>query len=224
MKNSVLIIAAHPDDEVLGCGGSIAKFSKEGIKVTVAFLADGESSRGNSKNYDDLILNRRQNAKKALNILGCNSIEFLDYPDNRLDSIDLLTIVKSVETLIDKYKPYTIFTHFQNDLNIDHQITHKAVMTACRPQPNFCVKKMFFFEVPSSTEWNTRESFISNYYIDITTTLNAKIKSLGHYKTEMRKYPHPRSIKAIENLAHYRGSSVGLKAAEAFIVGRIIIE
>jgi LmbE family N-acetylglucosaminyl deacetylase len=224
MKNSVLIIAAHPDDEVLGCGGSIAKFSKEGIKVTVAFLADGESSRGNSKNYDDLILNRRQNAKKALNILGCNSIEFLDYPDNRLDSIDLLTIVKSVETLIDKYKPYTIFTHFQNDLNIDHQITHKAVMTACRPQPNFCVKKMFFFEVPSSTEWNTGESFIPNYYIDITTTLNAKIKSLGHYKTEMRKYPHPRSIKAIENLAHYRGSSVGLKTAEAFIIGRIIIE
>ena len=165
MKNSVLIIAAHPDDEVLGCGGSIAKFSKEGIKVTVAFLADGESSRGNSKNYDDLILNRRQNAKKALNILGCNSIEFLDYPDNRLDSIDLLTIVKSVETLIDKYKPYTIFTHFQNDLNIDHQITHKAVMTACRPQPNFCVKKMFFFEVPSSTEWNTGESFIPNYSI-----------------------------------------------------------
>lgn len=224
MKNSVLIIAAHPDDEVLGCGGSIAKFSKEGIKVTVAFLADGESSRGNSKNYDNLILKRRQNAKKALNILGCSSIEFLDYPDNRLDSIDLLTLVKSVEKLIYKYKPLTIFTHFQNDLNIDHQITHKAVMTACRPQPNFCVKNMFFFEVPSSTEWNTRESFIPNYYIDITKSLNTKIKSLGHYNTEMRKYPHPRSIKAIENLAHYRGSSVGLKAAEAFIAGRIIIE
>lgn len=218
----IFVVAAHPDDEVLGCGGSIAKFSKAGIKVTVAFLTDGESSRGKLKNYDNLILKRRQNAKKALNILGCNSIEFLDYPDNRLDSIDLLDIVKEIEKLIDKFKPQIIFTHYMHDLNIDHQIAHKAVITASRPQPNHIVNELIFFEIPSSTEWNLNKSFMPNYFVDISNTLSNKIKALKYYQKEMRPYPHPRSIKSIKNLSYYRGTTIGCKSAEAFIIGRKI--
>ena len=143
MKNSnstVVVFAAHPDDDILGCGGTIAKLTQEGSKVHIVFLADGESSRGDIADINSLIQQRKQNAKKALKILGCDSIEFLDFPDNRLDSLDLLDVVKKIEGFIDAYKPYTIFTHYAHDLNIDHQITHNAVVTACRPQPGHCVK------------------------------------------------------------------------------------
>ena len=222
MKKTFLIIAAHPDDDVLGCGGTIAKLTKKGFKVHVLFLADGESSRSNIKNIKNLIQKRKQNAKKALKILGCESVEFLDYADNRLDSLDLLEIVKSIENLIDIHKPHTIFTHYAHDLNIDHQIANKAVVTACRPQNNNPVKEILFFEVPSSSEWNLSKSFEPNYFIDITNTLSLKVKALNIYKNEMRAYPHPRSIKAIESLSFWRGSTIGFKAAEAFIVGRKI--
>ena len=222
MKKSILVVAAHPDDEVLGCGGTIAKLSNKGFNINVVFLSDGESSRENLKNIHKLNANRRSNAKKALNILGCNSIEFLDYPDNRLDSIDLLDIVKEIEKLIDKFKPQIIFTHYMHDLNIDHQIAHKAVITASRPQPNHIVNELIFFEIPSSTEWNLNKSFMPNYFVDISNTLTNKIKALKYYQKEMRPYPHPRSIKSIKNLSYYRGTTIGCKSAEAFIIGRKI--
>ena len=221
-KKTVLIFAAHPDDDVLGCGGTIAKLAKLGFKIHVVFLSDGESSREGILNIDNLIKKRRQNAKKALKILGCQSIKFLDFADNRLDSLDLLDIVKRIENFIDVYKPYTIFTHYLHDLNIDHQITHKAVVTACRPQPQSQVKELLFFEVPSSTEWNLTKAFMPNYFIDISGTLHLKKKALNVYKNEMKSFPHPRSIKAIEYLSYYRGSTVGCEAAEAFIIGRKI--
>ena len=218
-KKTVLIFAAHPDDDILGCGGTIAKFVKQGFKTHVVFLSEGESSREGILNIDNLINERKQNAKKALKILGCTSIEFLDFPDNRLDSIDLLNVVKKVEYYIDTYKPSTVLTHYAYDLNIDHQITHKAVVTACRPQPNCPVKELLFFEIPSSTEWNLSNAFMPNYYVDISKTLFLKKKALKIYKNEMRLFPHPRSIQAIENLSNYRGSSIGCKAAEAFLIG-----
>lgn len=218
----ILVVAAHPDDDVLGCGATLAKLRQEGSKVHIVFLADGESSRGDVKDINSLIQQRRQNAKNALKILGCDSIEFLDFPDNRLDSLDLLDIVKKIESLINEYKPYTIFTHYAYDLNIDHQITHNAVVTACRPQPGHCVKELLFFEVPSSTEWNLSKIFMPNYFVDISSTLSLKIDALSAYKNEMKSFPHPRSFKAVESLAYYRGSSSGLGAAEAFILGRII--
>ena len=225
MKNSnstVVVFAAHPDDDILGCGGTIAKLTQEGSKVHIVFLADGESSRGDITDINSLIQQRKQNAKKALKILGCDSIEFLGFPDNRLDSLDLLDVVKKIEGFIDAYKPYTIFTHYAHDLNIDHQITHNAVVTACRPQPGHCVKELLFFEVPSSTEWNLSKAFMPNYFVDISSTLSLKIDALNAYKNEMKSFPHPRSIKAIESLSYYRGASSGCKAAEAFIIGRKI--
>ena len=225
MKNSnstVVVFAAHPDDDILGCGGTIAKLTQEGSKVHIVFLADGESSRDDITDINSLIQQRKQDAKKALKILGCDSIEFLDFPDNRLDSLDLLDVVKKIEGFIDAYKPYTIFTHYAHDLNIDHQITHNAVVTACRPQPGHCVKELLFFEVPSSTEWNLSKAFMPNYFVDISSTLSLKIDALNAYKNEMKSFPHPRSIKAIESLSYYRGASSGCKAAEAFIIGRKI--
>ena len=225
MKNSnstVVVFAAHPDDDILGCGGTIAKLTQEGSKVHIVFLADGESSRNDITDINSLIQQRKQNAKKALKILGCDSIEFLGFPDNRLDSLDLLDVVKKIEGFIDAYKPYTIFTHYAHDLNIDHQITHNAVVTACRPQPGHCVKELLFFEVPSSTEWNLSKAFMPNYFVDISSTLSLKIDALNAYKNEMKSFPHPRSIKAIESLSYYRGASSGCKAAEAFIIGRKI--
>ena len=225
MKNvnsTVVIFAAHPDDDILGCGGTIAKLTQEGSKVHVVFLADGESSRDDIADIDNLILQRKQNAKKALKILGCDSIEFINFPDNRLDSLDLLDVVKRIEGFIDAYKPYTVITHYQHDLNIDHQITHNAVVTACRPQPGYCVKELLFFEVPSSTEWNLSNAFMPNCYVDISSTLSLKIEALNTYKNEMKSFPHPRSIKAIESLSYFRGASSGCGAAEAFIIGRKI--
>ena len=225
MKNvngTVVIFAAHPDDDILGCGGTIAKLTQEGLKVHVVFLADGESSRDEIADIDNLILQRKQNAKNALKILGCDSIEFINFPDNRLDSLDLLDVVKRIEGFIDVYKPYTVITHYKHDLNIDHQITHNAVVTACRPQPGYCVKELLFFEVPSSTEWNLSNAFMPNYYVDISSTLSLKIEALNEYKNEMKSFPHPRSIKAIESLSYYRGASSGCGAAEAFIIGRKI--
>ena len=222
LNSTIVIFAAHPDDDILGCGGTIAKLIQQGSKVHVVFMADGESSREDIVDIDNLILQRKQNAKKALKILGCDSIVFFDFPDNRLDSIELLDLVKRIEKIIDVYKPGTIFTHYAYDLNIDHQITHNAVVTACRPQPKYCVKELLFFEVPSSTEWNLTEAFMPNYFVDISSTLSLKIEALNVYKNEMKSFPHPRSIKAIESLSYYRGASSGCEAAEAFIIGRKI--
>ncbi len=223
MKNinsTVVIFAAHPDDEVLGCGGTIAKLTQQGSRVHVVFLADGESSRDDIIGIDNLILQRKKNASDALKVLGCTSVDFLDCPDNRLDSLDLLDIVKKIEGFIKTYKPIKVFTHYAHDLNIDHQITHKAVVTACRPQPGFCVKELLFFEVPSSSEWGLFKTFSPNYFEDISDTLSLKIDALNIYKNELQPFPHPRSIKAVESLAYYRGASSGCKAAEAFIIGR----
>ena len=225
MKNvnsTVVIFAAHPDDEVLGCGGTIAKLTQQGSRVHVVFLADGESSRDDTVDIDNLILQRKKNAREALKVLGCTSIDFLDFPDNRLDSLDLLDIVKKIEGFINVYKPIKVFTHYAHDLNIDHQITHNAVVTACRPQPEYCVKELLFFEVPSSTEWGLFKTFSPNYFVDISNTLSLKIDALNAYKNELQPFPHPRSIKAVESLACYRGASSGCRAAEAFIIGRKI--
>jgi len=221
--NKAIIFAAHPDDEILGCGGTMAKMAKEGVEVHVVFFADGESSRGSPNNLIDLIKTRKNNAIKACELVGCSSVDFLGMPDNRLDSLDLLEIVKKVEHFIELHKPHQVFTHYDDDLNIDHQIVNKAVITACRPQPGQSVKELYFFEIPSSTEWGLKNLFNPNCFFDISNTLHLKLDAMSEYKNELKEYPHPRSIKSIEALTLLRGSSVGLKAAEAFILARKIV-
>lgn len=230
MTSSIGIIVAHPDDEVLGCGGTIARFAKEGYQIQVIFLADGETSRSTNNNshidYDDCLWKRLISAEKALSILGDVSIQAHSLPDNRLDGIDILDIIHIIEKYIEQYTPRIIFTHHSGDVNIDHRIVHDAVVAACRPQPDYPVKELLFFEVPSSTEWRpagSMDMFNPNLFIDISDTLHLKLEAMKCYHSELREFPHPRSIKAIEALATWRGATAGLPAAEAFIIGRKII-
>jgi LmbE family N-acetylglucosaminyl deacetylase len=219
---TILVIAAHADDEALGCAGTMAKHVEAGDKVHVIFMTNGVGSRSATSVSD--IKHRQAVAQKAADILGITSTEYFDFPDNKMDTVPLLDIVKSIENVINEIQPEIIYTHHVGDLNIDHQITHKAVMTACRPQPGFCVREIYAFEVLSSTEWQTPGyfPFIPNVYIDISSQIEKKQKALESYSEEMRQSPHSRSIKNVVHFDAYRGNSVGLNYAEAFILLRRI--
>jgi LmbE family N-acetylglucosaminyl deacetylase len=224
--DNVLVIVAHPDDEVLGCGGTIAKHVAEGDAVKTIILADGVSSRSTREDINhEQIQARRNNAIKANKILGVNDVSFYEYVDNRMDGVNLLDVIKDVESEIESFQPSIIYTHHVGDVNIDHKVVHNAVITACRPKPGFCVKELLFFEVLSSTEWRPSSSgmqFSPSCFVDIADTMQKKIEALRAYADEMCEFPHPRSIKACECLAYWRGASVGLNAAEAFELGRLI--
>lgn len=224
MTQSILILAAHPDDEVLGCGGTIAKLADQGAIVHVAFLADGVFSRaGDMVAQREELGVRRTAAHKACDILGVKSVSFGDFPDNRMDTVALLDIIKALEELIVAHQPEVVFTHHAGDVNIDHRRIHEAVVTACRPQCGHPVKTLLCFEVPSSTEWQLPGSapvFAPNWFVDISGTLDRKLAALDVYAAELRDWPHPRSRQAVEHLAHWRGATVGADAAEAFMLGR----
>ncbi len=197
-NNTVLVVAAHADDEVLGCGGTIAKHAASGDKVFILILADGVTSRmvGKEKNKEQLEL-RKKAAKAAAHLLGASLLEMLDFPDNRMDSVDLLDVVKIIESNIKAVLPNIVYTHHSSDVNIDHRIVHDAAIAACRPQPGVTVRRLLFFEVPSSTEWrpgSSLKSFSPDYFVDISETIELKNKALAHYDSEMRAFPHPRSI------------------------------
>jgi len=216
--NKILIIVAHPDDEALGCGATIAKHIKNGDRAQVVFLADGFSSRDDSDNRD-------VSAEKSSKILGCEKPIFLNFPDNQLDAVPLLEIVKKLEEVINNFQPNIIYTHHFGDLNIDHQITHKAVMTACRPQPNFCVKEIYSFETLSATHWQSSSmgnAFIPNCFVNVNGFMSKKIEALQCYDNEMRAAPHARSYESVENLAKFRGGLAGIKVAEGFFIERLV--
>lgn len=228
-NDSVLVVAAHPDDEVLGCGGTIARFANEGRSVHVLLLADGENARAladGSGVAADAVYARNAAAEKACHILGCASVECLNMPDNRMDTLALLDVVKEIEKRIVDYAPGSVLTHHGNDVNVDHKVTQEAVIVACRPTPGHPVAELLFFETMSSSEWRPPGlgyGFEPNYFVDISDTLSIKNLALDVYRKEMREYPHPRSKFAIESLARWRGATVGVAAAEAFVLGRKII-
>jgi LmbE family N-acetylglucosaminyl deacetylase len=227
MFQSILILAAHPDDEVLGCGGTIAKLADQGAIVHVAFLADGVFSRvGDVVAQQEEVHVRRAAANKACSILRVKSVSFGEFPDNRMDTVALLDITKALEGLIAEYKPEVVFTHHAGDVNIDHRRMHEAVITACRPQCGHPVKTLLCFEVPSSTEWQLPGSapvFAPNWFVNISDTLERKLAALDAYAAELRAWPHPRSRQAVEHLARWRGATVGVDAAEAFMLGRQLV-
>jgi N-acetylglucosamine malate deacetylase 1 len=224
MPNSILVVAAHPDDEAFGCGGTMANLADQGNDVHVAFLADGVSARGAvGAALQAELTARRAAARAAADILGVRSVTFSDLPDNRMDTVALLDVIGIVEALVAQHEPDTVITHHGNDLNIDHQLTHQAVVTACRPQPGHLVRTLLSFEVPSSTEWQVpgaSGAFAPNWWSNIATTLERKLLALGAYAAELRPWPHPRSPEAVEHLARWRGASVGMEAAEAFTLER----
>ncbi len=224
MKNkTIFIIAAHPDDEILGCGGTIAKLAKEN-KIIVLILGEGMISRG-LKNGEELLKKLREHSRQAQGLIGIKKSYFETFPDNSFDSIPLLEIVQKIETYIDKIQPDIIFTHHHSDLNIDHRITFQAVLTCLRPQPNNKHPDIYSFEIPSSTDWQIMTGdriFKPNVFIDISDTIRLKIEALKLYKSEMREYPHSRSLKGVEIMAQDWGRKMGKDYVEAFEMIRSI--
>lgn len=224
----ILVVAAHPDDEILGCGGAIAKHASAGDEVHVVIMAEGLTSRAAQRNTQALggeLADLADTARKANALLGVASVTLHGLPDNRMDSLDLLDVIKLVEQEVARVQPAVVYTHHANDLNIDHRIINESVLTACRPQPGHPVRRVLFFEVASSSEWrygNQAVAFAPNWFVDISDVLALKLRALDCYQSEMRAWPHARSIKALEHLARWRGASIGIDAAEAFVLGRNI--
>jgi LmbE family N-acetylglucosaminyl deacetylase len=230
LEGNVLVVAAHPDDEVLGCGGTIARMADAGQSVHVLLFADGENSRaaGDGASVTTAaVVARNAAAERACRTLRCASVECLTLPDNRMDGQILIDVVKEIEERIVRYVPKIVLTHHGGDVNVDHRVVHQAVIVACRPVPGHPVNELLFFEIPSSTEWRPPglgDSFVPNYFVDISTTLDRKMSALESYASELRDFPHPRSRLAIEALARWRGATVGVAAAEAFVLGRKIVK
>ncbi|MEO7423949.1 MAG: PIG-L deacetylase family protein [Fibrobacteria bacterium] len=227
MKKTVLIVAAHPDDEVLGCGATMARHAQRGDKVHVHILAEGLTSRDPERDRArrKAGLSRLEAAaRKANAILGAVDTTLHAFPDNRMDTVPLLEVIKSVEAVITKLRPAIIYTHHAGDVNIDHRVVHQAVETVCRPLPGHALEALLCFEVPSSTEWrlpSPEAVFAPNWFVDVSDTLGVKLRALRAYASEMRPWPHPRSLKAVEHLARWRGATAGWDAAEAFVLGRM---
>lgn len=228
MENKILFVVAHPDDEVLGCGGTVAKMVAEGSSVSCLFMGCGKSSRYDKKNQTKIEEEQtvlKKEVSEAAKILGINKIFFEDFPDQKYDTVPFLDLVKSVEKVKNAIKPDVIFTHYSGDLNLDHQLTSRAVLTATRPISGESVKSIYFFETPSSTEWGLHQSgncFSPNVFVDISPVFDKKIRALSAYKSESREYPHPRSSENIEVVAKRWGAVVGKEKVEAFILVRKI--
>jgi LmbE family N-acetylglucosaminyl deacetylase len=222
-NHAALVVAAHPDDEVLGCGGTVKKLCDQGFDVKVAFMTDGESSRSNV-DIAPLIERRREAAERASEILGSNVIHWGDFPDNGMDAIPLLTVVKRVEQIIRDTSPSIVLTHWHGDLNVDHQVVARAVVTATRPQIGSTVKRVLAFEIPSSSEWafGLPNQFVPNTFVAVDSTFSAKLQALECYSSELRHPPHPRSMESITATALKCGHSVGYRYAEAFVLIRSV--
>ena len=221
MKKQILVVAAHSDDEALGCAGTILKHVANGDQVHLVFLADGTSARPDGAGEK---ANRIECSATAADLMGVSSVTQFDFPDNAMDTVPLIQIVQAIETKVAEISPAVVYTHFHNDLNIDHAICNRAVLTACRPQPGRSVKTILAFEVLSSTEWvdSTSSAFIPNTFVDISDQMDAKLKVLEAFGDEMRPSPHSRSMEGVQHLAGYRGHSVGVEYAEAFVLIRSI--
>ena len=223
----VLVCAAHPDDEVLGCGGVMAMHADRGDIVNVVFVADGVTSRGSEdRNLAAEGTARRTAAEEAAEVLGARTPISMDFPDQRLDSVSLLVVTQAIEKLMQELRPEIVYTHHAGDLNRDHRIVTQAVLTATRPYTGQTVLSIYGYEVLSSTEWTfgaQADAFRPVRFVSITRSLQRKMKALGAYNYEMRDFPHSRSYECVRALAQFRGGTVGEEAAEAFTVFREIV-
>lgn len=224
--SKILIVAAHPDDEILGCGGTILRRIAEGDEVYSLILGEGITSRYDKRELvkKDKLEALHNSLTKVSKFMGFKENWFYGFPDNRFDSVDLLDVVKVVEKIKKKVRPEVIYTHFENDLNIDHRITFQAVLTACRPMTGETVKEIYSCEIPSSTEWispfNGGNYFRPNVFTNVENTIDKKIKAMGIYESEVEKYPHPRSPESIKINSQRWGIVCGFKYTEAFILIR----
>jgi len=203
----ILVIVAHPDDEVLGMGATIKKLAKKNV-IHLCVVSEGASAQYKDKK---MIKVRKEACKKAGKILGISHVSFLDFPDMRLDSIPHLEINRELEKIIHKYGPKIVYTNYFNDLNKDHKIVYDSTLVATRPFSS-SVKELLCFELPGPV----CKPFCPNIFENITKEFSHKIRALKCYSSEIENFPHPRSLESIENLAIYRGIQAGIPKAEAF--------
>lgn len=216
----ILVVCAHPDDETLGMGGTISQYAKQKDQVFVLVLSEGESNR-NKKSTN--ILQRKKQAIKACAILGVKKTKFLNYADQKLDTVALSELSKKIESVIKDWDPDIVYTHYWNDLNQDHRQTFEATAIAVRPQPKSKISQFICFETPSSSEWAGKNySFSPNMFINIEKTIKNKLKAFAEYKDEVMRHPHPRSKEAVIYRAKFWGNGIGVDSAEAFIIIREI--
>lgn len=221
MTAKIAAIFAHPDDEVLGCGATLARHARDGAEIRILILATGLTSRVDAD--ADALAALRTEAERAAQAMGAASVEFADFPDNQMDSVPLLAVAKRVEAFLESFPAERIYTHHLGDLNVDHQVTHRAVLTACRPLPGASVREILASEVNSSTEWappGLAPAFVPTDFVNAAATLEAKLAAMSCYDGELRDWPHPRSLKGITALARWRGTQAGFDAAEAFMTVR----
>lgn len=229
-NKKIMLVVAHPDDEILGLGATMHKLIHQfQNNVHVIILGEGITSRGDVRNRDNWgkeLERHKRNICDAQKAIGFQSLSIYEFPDNRFDSIPLLDIIKVIEKEKKDFMPDVIFTHHGGDLNIDHQKTFEAVLTACRPLETEKVKTIITFETPSGTEWKASTNphhFIPNLFIEVSDeNLNSKIMAMESYEFEKRNFPHPRSPKALKILAQRWGVSIGCNYAEAFCLVRSI--
>lgn len=227
--SAVLVLAAHPDDEVLGVGGTIARHAAAGDRVHIVIAAEGATARDAVRDAESRraeIERLKDASRRAAQELGAASVRFLGFPDNRCDSVDLLDLVKAVETAMTELRPSTVYVHHAGDVNVDHRLLHQAAVTACRPLPGQAAVRMLSFETASSTEWAPPGSFPAfqpTVFVDIDPYWPKKLAALRAYGQEMRPWPHARSVEALEHLGRWRGASAGVEMAEAFMLLRDIV-
>lgn len=221
MPKQVLVVAAHPDDELLGPGGTIARHVQAGDRVTIALVADGRSVR-----YEDETMRQvRRAALDAAGHLGVEDVRFGGMADQQLDVLPILNVTQWVEGVLRDVQPQIVYTHHRGDINRDHQVVHEATLTAARPYGAPFVERIVCYETPSASEWAgpfAENAFMPTLYVDITAQLEAKLNAMAAYTTELRPFPHPRSLEALRARAAYWGSVIGVTAAEPFVLVREI--
>jgi LmbE family N-acetylglucosaminyl deacetylase len=229
-NKKIMVVVAHPDDELLGLGATLHKLINEyNVKTHVVILGEGITSRSDVRDvkvWESELATHRQNIKNAQLAIGYHGTSIYDFPDNRFDSVALLDIVKVVEKEKKAFNPEVIFTHHGGDVNIDHQRTFEAIITACRPMLDEKVKTIITFETPSGTEWRSPSDprhFLPNLFFSVSEKdVDAKIKGMESYEFERRDYPHPRSPEALKIQAQRWGVVVGTSFAEAFCLIRSV--
>ena len=218
---NILVVAAHPDDEVLGCGGTIARLAQQGRDVYVAILGEGITSRYENRSEADpkLVETLHQQSSKVGEMLGAKEVFTYELPDNRFDTVPLIDVVKTIEDLVTRLEPEAVYTQHGGDLNVDHVVVNRATLTATRPLSSCSVKQLYAYQVFSSTDWAFglfEPHFRPNVFVDIGDTLETKIRAMQLYETEIRPFPHPRSWESLRANAQRWGSVAGCHAAEAF--------
>lgn len=217
-KKRVLIVAAHPDDELLGCGGTVALHTQAGDEVTSVIVCEGESLR-----YGKEGVGQGHHIEQAARTLGVRDFRMLNFSDQRLDTHTLTEIITPLEQIVRDVRPQIVYCQYGGDVNIDHQLLFKALLVATRPTEYF-IEAVYAFDTASSTEWAYPRTFVPDTWVDISTTLKTKLDAMACYTSEVRQYPHPRSLEALSNRAKAWGNQSCLDAAEVFMTVRRVMQ